>query len=191
MSKLYLVLTHTGTLFSRTIRLYTRSKYTHVSLSLHPNLDTLYSFGRKKTHNPFIGGFVTERRNQGVYLHCRNTLCEVYEIEVDEFKYYQVQNIIAGFKLRQDNLKYNTLGLITMLFGRGYRRQNYYFCSQFVAEVLEQAGIIKFNKPPYLVKPGDFWAKKEQFTLIYRGLLRKYNEQSLNLIYHNTIKNPL
>ena len=53
----YIVLTHTGTIPSRLIRIFTRYEYTHVSISLDRNLEHLYSFARKAKYNFFNAGF--------------------------------------------------------------------------------------------------------------------------------------
>ncbi|USK36883.1 hypothetical protein LIS77_13090 [Cytobacillus firmus] len=58
--KIYILLTDTGTLFTRLIKLYTKKPYNHASISIDPELKEVYSFGRKTAKNPFIGGFVKE-----------------------------------------------------------------------------------------------------------------------------------
>ena len=55
MKKVYILLTHTGTILSKAIKLYTSHEYTHVSIALDEKLDRLYSFGRINPYNPFIG----------------------------------------------------------------------------------------------------------------------------------------
>ena len=47
MKKVYILLTHTGTILSKAIKLYTSHEYTHVSIALDEKLDRLYSFGRR------------------------------------------------------------------------------------------------------------------------------------------------
>jgi len=65
--KIYIVLTYTGTILSKVIRVYTRAEYCHVSLSLDKRLRKMYSFGRLNPYNPFIGGFVHEGINVGTF----------------------------------------------------------------------------------------------------------------------------
>ena len=60
MRKVYLVLTYTGTILSRIVKLYTRKEYSHVSIALDENLEEMYSFGRVNPYIAFIGGFVHE-----------------------------------------------------------------------------------------------------------------------------------
>ncbi|MFS8630040.1 MAG: hypothetical protein LOD92_02505, partial [Bacillales bacterium] len=65
----YILLTDTGTLFSRMIKFYTGAPYNHVSIALDEKLDQLYSFGRKVYCNPFSAGFIHERIDRGVFYH--------------------------------------------------------------------------------------------------------------------------
>ncbi|MEM5591749.1 hypothetical protein AAHH67_08270 [Niallia circulans] len=58
--KVYIILTDTGTLFTRCIKFFTRKPHNHASISFDPQLNEVYSFGRRKPSNPFIGGFVKE-----------------------------------------------------------------------------------------------------------------------------------
>ena len=60
---LYLVLSQTGSIWAQAIKIYTRDAYNHISISLSPELDTMYSFGRRHAYNPFWAGFVKEQWN--------------------------------------------------------------------------------------------------------------------------------
>ena len=56
----WIVLTGTGTWFSRMIQCFTNAPLNHASIAFDPELHEVYSFGRKKPHNPFDGGLVRE-----------------------------------------------------------------------------------------------------------------------------------
>lgn len=66
MRKVYIVLTYTGTILSRIVKMYTRREYSHVSIAFDEDLKEMYSFGRLNPYNPFIGGFVYERIDRGL-----------------------------------------------------------------------------------------------------------------------------
>lgn len=53
---LYIVVTRTNTVLSRLIQLVKNDEYTHAAIALDMELDSMYSFGRKHTYNPFVGG---------------------------------------------------------------------------------------------------------------------------------------
>lgn len=52
----YIMLTNTGTLFTKLIQGYTKAPYNHASISFNRELSELYSFGRKHPANPLNGG---------------------------------------------------------------------------------------------------------------------------------------
>ena len=54
MKKIYIILTQSGTLFSKTIRFFTGKPYNHASIGLNESLDEFYSFGRKVPTNPLL-----------------------------------------------------------------------------------------------------------------------------------------
>lgn len=61
MKSIYIVISQTGTWLSTLIKLYTKQKYNHVSISLENSLSDMYSFGRINPSNPFSGGFAQKR----------------------------------------------------------------------------------------------------------------------------------
>ena len=152
MSKIYILLSATGTLFAKTIRVYTRVPYSHVSISLDEHCDKLYSFARTYTNNPFIGSFQHEHKNEKVFGKFPNIPCELFEITVSDEQYKKIKKIINSM----EGKKYNKLGLLCRLLKIPYDRKNKYFCSEFVAYTLKESGVYTFNKPLNFVDPIDF-----------------------------------
>lgn len=185
--KIYILLTNTGTLFSKTIKLYTKAPYTHTSISMDIYLKDLYSFGRKKPRNPFIGGFIKEDINSGVYSMFADINCAVYSLEVDEFTYCEIENRISEFKKEKEKYGYNLFGLLGIIIHRPIEINNNYFCSQFVATILFTCGIDLFSKNPALVCPEDF-AYSDKLELVYQGKLSEYSQNVNNkLLYLKNI----
>lgn len=67
-----------------------------------------------------------------------------------------IQQELARFKKHPDRYGYNFMGVFSVFFHLAYEREYNFFCSQFVASVLKNAGVDIFHKKPGLVKPGDF-----------------------------------
>lgn len=171
--RIYILLTDTGTIFTRIIRLYTKAPYNHVCIGFDESLEHLYSFGRKKPRNPFIGGFVKENINNGVYAVFKDTNCALYYFDVDECTFKRIKENIGIFEAQREKYKYNLIGLLGVICGKPVNRKYAYFCSQFVATVLSKSGIDFFGKHPSLVIPYDF-ARIKHLNLMYRGKLRDY-----------------
>lgn len=166
-------MTQTGTLFSRTIKLFTKSPYNHISIGFDDHLQEIYSFGRKKPRNPLLGGFVNEGINKGVYEVYKNTKCRIYKIEINEEEYIRLEKKIELFKRRRNRYKYNLMGVIAVMFGIPVKRKYHYFCTQFVARLLHSSKIFIFNKDISLVMPEDFYYI-EKAVLVYEGKLAEY-----------------
>ena len=94
----YIVISQTGTLLSRIIKLVTKAEYNHASISLAPDLDVMYSFGRKHPYNPFWGGFVKESPRWGTFKRFSQTRIMVLELAVTEEQ-------IASLKQQQETLQ--------------------------------------------------------------------------------------
>lgn len=176
MRDVYIVISHSGTWFSRLIKWYTHASYTHASVSFDPELNELFSFGRKNPNNPFIGGFIIESINHGSFKRFKHTRCKVLRIQTTEENYRRLQECIDFFIEHKAYFKYNLLGLLTFLFHYPLNRHNAFFCSQFVAKVLSESQVIHLGKHPALVKPMDF-TRIPGAELVYEGRLHDYNKE--------------
>ncbi len=175
-NKVFILLTHSGSLLSRCINIYTKEPYTHVSIALDINLRELYSFGRIYPSNPLFGGFVKEDIKNGTYARFPNTMCALYSLEINDIQYNKLKRELRNFKINWDKYGYNLLGLFGVILNYPVEREYCYFCSQFVATLLKNSGIYDFNKPTGLISPKDFRECKE-LKLIYEGSLTGYNSE--------------
>ncbi len=171
MKKVYIVLTHTGTMLSRVIKKYTKYEFSHVSISLDKELKEMYSFGRLKPYNPFIAGFVHEYINKGTFKRFYNTKAKIYSLTITDEEYDNVQYNIRKINLERENYKFNILGLFAAGIHKKIGKERSFYCAEFVKYVLESAGIN--TGLPDIVKPEDF-KNINQLQPIYEGLLRKY-----------------
>lgn len=173
---IYIVLTGTGTLFSQTIKWFTKAPLNHASLSFDEDLKEVYSFGRKKVNNPFLSGFIQENF-QAPFLHQAH--CAVYRCKVGSHNYERMYQFVTEMRKNRERYKYHLLGLIGVLINKRIPRQDAYFCSHFVASVLEQSSFRPLNKPAHFVTPEDF-ANTLSSNEIYRGTVSGYFNQ-----FHN------
>ncbi|MCF6461224.1 hypothetical protein [Clostridium sp. Cult3] len=170
---IYILLTYSGSLLSKCINIYTKEPYTHVSIALDADLRELYSFGRIKPSNPVFGGFVKEDIINGTYARFPETRCRVYSLRLKDTQYKRLEKELNKFKKNRDKYGYNLLGLFGVVFNMPIERRYNYFCSQFVASLLDSSGIELFHKPPSLTSPRDF-RKCKELNLIYEGRLKRY-----------------
>lgn len=174
MKKIYIVLTHTGTVLSRIIKMYTKDEFSHVSISLDKELKQMYSFGRLNPYNPLIGGFVHEYIDKGTFKRFFKTRAGIYSLEVTNEQYQDIRNSINYIEKNKEKYKFNIIGLFAAGFHKKISSEHSLYCAEFVKYVIEKAGV-KANLPE-AVKPEDF-KKIENIEKVYSGLLRKYNVQ--------------
>lgn len=173
MKKIYIISTYTGTILAHLIRTITRKPYSHISISLDDSLETMYAFGRVNPKNPLIAGFVEEGVNKGLYAIKKNTICRVYSIEIEDFKYEKLKNNINKVKSVRSLYNYDLLSLIAIPLGISRNNPFGYVCSTFAADMLKRSDIEILDKPYNYVQPNDFY-NLNGLTLEYEGLLREY-----------------
>lgn len=173
MKDVYILLTDTGSVLTRLIKVVTENPYNHVSISFDENLETLYSFGRRHPNNPFLGGFVEESISSGTFKKFKDTTCMLLKFKVDDQEYDLLNQQIAFFVENMDKYHYNFIGLIGAYFNKRVPRKHAYFCSEFVADVLYKSNLNIWDVPPHMVRPFDF-GQDDRFEVLYEGLLSDY-----------------
>lgn len=174
MKKIYIILSHSGSMPSRIIKFFTLFKYSHVSIALKKDLRVMYSFGRKKLNNPFDGGFITEDKNGLFYKKFYKTKCVILEIDVSNKQYRSVIKELKRYEDKIDIYKYDILGLVFRIFNFKLSRDNYKVCTTFVGDILKKSNIYKFNSD--YIKPKDFF-NIPNINIIYDGYLVKYGRE--------------
>lgn len=190
-NSIYIVSSYTNTVPGRLITAraslkfwnrYPGDTYSHVSLSKDDKLNNMVSFARKEINNPFDAGLVKEDIRKGLFIaNKEKSKIAVMKLDIESDKYNKLCNIIDYYWKNKDKLNYNYMGLMKMLFvGSGTTRENHYFCSQWVAQVLKESRIDIFKgKNTYDIRPFDFYATLKD-NIIYEGLTidyPKYNDE--------------
>jgi hypothetical protein len=171
MRKVYVLLTDTGTVLTKLIKLYTKKPHNHASIALDDQLWNVYSFGRRRPRNPFMAGFVRENTRGGIF---RKADCAIYCCSISEKQYENICRKIKEIERNKDDYRYNLLGLFAVMVNMEFDRKNAFFCSHFVAALLEESGVeINKQKPLSLVTPNDI-KESSSLKLVYEGKLSAY-----------------
>lgn len=152
--KAYIILSYTGTFYSRFLRIVLASRFVHTSIALDDKFREVYSFGRKYPRLMFPSGFVREDFNELAKVF-KNSICQIYEMDLDEEKYEDLREIINKYIKEKDKYHYNIIGLVPLNFNIKFRRRCHYVCSQFVGKVIQDAGVYDLHKDFSLIKPKD------------------------------------
>ena len=172
-AKLYIVLSQTGTIFARIIKLFTRAQFNHCSIGFSPDLRYMFSFARRYTYFPFWAGYVAEGLHKGTYKRFPNSNLMVLELAVDEEQYQAILQRCEEMYRNRQQYHYNILGLCYAAFKRPLPRRNHYYCSEFVREMLVQHHVIdsQFFQP--MVEPAHFM-NLPGAKIIFCGILKDY-----------------
>lgn len=176
MKKIYLILTHTGTTLSTIIKCYTKDEFSHVSIALDKELNTMYSFGRLRPNNPFIGGFVHEGIDFGTFKRFKNTQSEIYSLEIADNKYEKIKEEIKKFESNKEKYKFNIIGLFAVSINKKIHYKDTFYCAEFVKYLFEKVKID--NNLPDIIRPQDF-KKLKDIELVYSGKLKDYKKNEL------------
>ncbi|MBQ7740074.1 MAG: hypothetical protein IJT65_02400 [Eubacterium sp.] len=122
-------------------------KYTHVSISVDPEENEFYSFNLKG----FIKEYWHGKKSKYLLPHRK-----YIRINVSDEIFEKLKDEINKFEKRKSELSYTAFGTILCIMKIPHRFKKRYFCSQFVAEVLEKSGALKLTKKATLYLPMHF-----------------------------------
>lgn len=171
--QIYIVISQTGTILSRILKLLTKAEYNHVSISLDAGLHTMYSFGRRNPYNPIVGGFVQESPHWGTFQRFPNTKVVVLSVPVTQTQYGAIEQKLAAMFAERRHYHYNYLGLVLAGAKISYHHARHYYCSEFVMAILSESHVTGVAAMSAIVKPIaflDFPGAKQ----IYCGKLMDY-----------------
>jgi hypothetical protein len=170
----FVLLTYTDTLAARMIKFHTGDPYSHASISFDSTMDKLYSFGRK-TKDSFVS-FIQEDIKEGLFKDVQeNANYSVYVFFVDNTHMKLMQDKLNEFKEKTDKLKFSFMGLFNVAIGKETHRENEFFCSQFVAEMMKVGKPEMIKKDPSLYSPYALINNKNIF-FVDRGKLKNYDQ---------------
>ncbi len=172
----YILLTRSRTCFSRIIHLATGDDYTHASISLEGPMGPFYSFGRKYPRFALPAGLVQEELDRSWRLSGEDVPCCLYALTVSPSAHRRLRHQLRSMYALRGIYHYSLLGALACHFNLPFHRQRYYFCSQFVAALLQECGAVELPKPPALLRPADFCAVQGLRT-VYRGNLKNLKAQ--------------
>lgn len=120
--------------------------YTHASISLGDEPGIYYSFN----YRGFAVETIEKHKRRGVrYSRC-------YRIQISDKAYQMIQKKIWGFMKDRNTYKYTRFGVFCCVCHIPFRWKKHYFCSQFVAELLDQSGAVELDRTSSLFLPNHF-----------------------------------
>ena len=171
----FVVLTYTGSMMAKAIRGVTHEAYSHASISFDSSMKKMYSFGQR------LGGFVQESFDKGYFKQVEDRCTySVYVTFVTEKQKEAMQKFADSIAAMKDKFKFNMVGLFTLMRGKESHRKNEYFCSQFVADVLDKGTDI-IKRDPSLYAPMDL-VRHKAFNFVCKGIIKNYDKNKVDRI---------
>ena len=173
-SKIYIVLSQSYTMLARVIKVVTKDKYSHVSISLDKECSDMYSIGRRFTYYPFSGVYKNESIYKGVFNRNKKAQILVYELDITSDQYDNIINLLDEYG--KESKGYNFVGLLLAIFNKKIDRKKYY-CSEFIYKVLSDDSVKIYPKTNGIVKPMDF-EKIDNLKKVYEGKIIDYKNEN-------------
>lgn len=168
MRTVFILLTKHNDLLAKGFNFLTFTKYSHVSIAIEDESNHFFSFVTR-------GGFYLERPFMSKKAHKKARECALYKLNVSEEIYQMIKTNIQAFQSNAHRYRYSFLGLVLCLLNISYRRKYFYFCSQFVSELLKKSGAIQVEKQTTLFLPDDFRYEKN-LELCFKGTIGELTE---------------
>ena len=162
----FIILQHSGTLMANAIKMMTHHEYTRVCISFSSKMSPMYTFGNKKaTTVGAKAGYVIQSPKDDFYKNYKVKYA-VYVMYVSENEYKQMKKSLAAFNKVKDSWKYDFGNLIKLYTGISSEESNKYFCSKFVAKIINDGH--RLDKVPSLWFPNDF-TSLDNISLVNSG----------------------
>lgn len=178
MKKIYIVLSQSYSMLAKTIKLFTKDKYSHISISFNEDCTNMYSIGRKYKYCPFIGNYMNESIYKGLYSASPRAEILIYELTISDEKYKNIKKLLDKYGIPCKG--YNFLGLVLAIFNKKINRKKYY-CSEFIYKILSDDSVKLFEKTKKIVKPMDF-GKIENLKFVYEGKIIDYKLKKISTL---------
>ena len=117
LKKIYVILSYSGSNFAKFLKLFTKEKYVHTTISFDKDLNKAYSFGRKYVYTPLPGGFIQENfhKNCSYFKNSISKVLSVNEKHPSPSKYPRIKCLIR-FSGIDGNFAVYVLSLSKYLF---------------------------------------------------------------------------
>lgn len=169
---IFILLSYTGTFMGSMIQKFTGDEYSHASISLNTSMDSMCSFGPDSsgkigfvpTESIYTGGYVEDGAKYGLYMYM-----------APQLEYTSMVTAINSFKENADKLKYSMRGIFNIMMGKESTYPDEYFCSEFVAFILNKGNPSLLGDKHYsLHTPGDL-SRMKKIIKIDQGEIRNYD----------------
>lgn len=176
----YIVLSSTPCKLGKFIRVMTHYTYNHVSVSLTPTLDDMYSFARHYKQTPLCGGFVNESHLR-YKNNSRYAKIKIFALPINDLQYTDIENFLSSVSANSPEYVYNTISAMCSVLHKKIIINHAFTCIEFAIEILSQ-----FQKEVD-IKSDKFYSIKQLDNLLNPYLI--YEGSIAPIALYSTWKN--
>ena len=133
----FIILTSGNTALAPMIRKATKSTFSHASIAFDISLRPIYSFGPNKRTPKLTAGFIKTVPEADIWMADRKPVpYSIYVTYVSSYDLEKMKKRVEYFVNNADNMKYSFSGLVRVFFNMKSPHRNHWFCSAFVAEII-------------------------------------------------------
>ena len=171
----YVVCMHSRSVLANIVKAWTHDEFSHAALSLEPDLNPMYTFGNKSGGGH---GFSIETPDNPFFIARPTMHWAVYAVFVNPDEMSLIKERLLYFMKRDPVFRFDLLGLTNIAFGKAVEKETKYFCSGFVADVL-QAGNKANDRSYSLYKPQDLADKFASYEVARGEGLQNINPEEI------------
>lgn len=178
----YVMLTYSGSPMAAAIQAATQCKFSHSVVSFDSSMRNMYSFGSKSGVAPFGLGFIKEDIKSKTYQDS-NVPYALYVVMYTKDEVALMKKRLDYFIKNSTKFTYDFGGLVKNFFGIADNPEYRWFCSRFVADILNagRPSSHPYVVDPSLMRPEDF--RSTSFaTYVTGGMTAMYNQAEVDRI---------
>lgn len=174
LTPVYIMLSDTKTTFGNVVKFFTQAPYSHASISFDASMTKLYSFASRDGHTMIPLGFAEESVASFVKLSPKSKYV-LYVKLVDSKDLSKMKSTLKQFTKNKSSFRYDVAGAVKAFMGKHNANEKKYFCSGFVAYILNSGKSQVTENDSDLTKPMDI-ADIKNIHLVDMGLCKDYNQ---------------
>lgn len=156
---IYILLTDTNSSFSKLEKWFLDTNFSHASISFNSKLQDIYAFNDD--------GFVREDIKKSELLY--NADYSIYRLDLTKSEWMKAVQAMKEFLDNPQKFKYSDAGLVRLVLGRPKEYDHKFFCSEFVAHIINAVDPKYMNyEHRSMVSPEDL-SRNRNFKLIEKG----------------------
>lgn len=175
---IYIILFTGKSNFSKAIKWWTNSKFSHAMISLDSSFKRCFSYGVERAQGR-LGGFIIEN----LFEKPKDSMCKIYAAFVSSSAYDTIKKNIDWFIENQKKTVYGFRNILTFLFQIPRQHDMNMICSQFVDRMIKLGNIDFTKKASSLLSPEDInraARRNRKIFTIFNNITGKLNTRVID-----------